>query len=125
MKKIIFAIAAALTIIAVTAADLTLGWQPSPDDTGTNSVTYAVYRANGTSTNFTQVTNVGNKLTYTFTNIAPGLYRFYVSAFDVWNTESSPSNIATVPAPITPRPPSQPILYVIAGNKTNIVNLGQ
>jgi predicted phage tail protein len=126
MKKKLLALVAIVALaVNVIAANLTLAWNPSPDDTGTNFVTYAIYQANGTSTNFTVVTNVGNKTTYTFTNIAPGAYKFYITALDVWNTQSDPSNTAAVPAPITPRPPSQPILYVIVGNKTNIVNLGQ
>lgn len=110
-------IAAALTVLA---NPLTLQWSPSPDDKGTNFVTYAVYQANGATAPFVNVGNVGTNLTYT-TNITPGLYRFYVTAVNFWNVESDPSNIASTPSTNAVAPPTQPILYVVVGSKTNIV----
>jgi hypothetical protein len=125
MKKKLLSLAAlALITLAIRAANLTLVWDPSPDDAGTNYVRYAVYQATGTNA-FTNVVNVGTNRTYTFTNITPGLYRFYVTAQDIWTNESGPSNTLLIPGPIIPRPPQQPILYVLIGSKTNIISLGQ
>lgn len=123
-KKLLLLAALALITLAIRAANLSLTWDPSPNDTGTNYIKYVVYQATGTNA-FTNSINVGTNRVCTFTNIAPGLYRFYVTAQDVWTNESQPSNTLLIPAPITPLPPVQPILYVIVGSKTNIISLGQ
>lgn len=109
-----------VTALTVLANPITLQWSPSPEDKGTNFITYVVYQANGPTAPFASVGNVGTNLTYT-TNIAPGLYRFYITAANFWNVESDPSNIASTPSTNAVAPPTQPILYVVVGSKTNIV----
>lgn len=122
MKKILSFAAVALIALTIHAANLTLTWTISPDDKGTNYITYNVYQAVGTNA----FTNIAPRLStnvFAMTNINPGLYRFYVTASDIWTNESVPSNTLTVPGPIIPAAPAQPILYVILGSKTNIVSL--
>lgn len=118
-KKLVAFVAVAALIVSTFATPLTFTWDRSPEDQGTNNVTYAVYQATGTNA-FVKIANTSTNVTLS-TNIAPGLYRFYVVAIDFWGIESDPSNTLATPDPKKPTSPKQPILYVIVGSRTNIV----
>jgi predicted phage tail protein len=117
MKKLISVVA--LFALVVSTLGLTVSWRagdPAEQITG-----YRVYMAQGQSP-FEFVGTATNGTSYTITNINPGVYRFYVTALNVWNEESDPSATA-----ITPPPPSgvqAKAVYVVVGSKTNaIINL--
>jgi hypothetical protein len=113
MKKIILsAIAGLFAVASAVAADVTLAWDPSP--TNELVTAYVVYQATGTSTNFTPVLTVVNTnftvaATATVTNLTPGVYKFYVTAKNIWNLESVPSNTVQTPA----AKPSAPVFLLI------------
>jgi fibronectin type 3 domain-containing protein len=117
MKKFV-AVIALLALVASTFG-LTVSWKANdPAEKVTN---YRVYWAQG-SAPFTFLADTGTNTSYTITNAAPGVYRFYVTAWNFWNLESDPSDIASTPPPATS--PKMKMLYVIIGTKTNaIINL--
>lgn len=103
MKKFIASIvAAALCLAAVItphagAANFQLTW------TDTNTPAYQVtgynlYMAVNTNAfqNAASVTNTGGTLAVTVTNLSPNLYKFYVTATNVWG-ESTPSMTVSTP----------------------------
>lgn len=117
MKKLI----ALVALLALTASTfgLTVLW--SPNDPSEQIVHYRVYWAQGIAP-FQFLADTGTATSYTITNAAPGVYRFYVTAINFWSQESDPSVTVSTPPPATT--PKMKMLYVIVGSKTNtIINL--
>ena len=104
MRKIIASIGVAVLFLAAIvtqefarAANFQLTW------TDTNSPAYQVTGYNlymGVNTNAfalaTSVTNSGTNLSAIVTNLSPNLYKFYVTATNVWG-ESAPSMTVQTP----------------------------
>lgn len=88
-----------LFAMAVIAADFRLTWTdtnaPAVQVTG-----YNLYSAVGTNAVFTVLTSITNSgpanLTAVVTNLTPNLYKFYVTATNVWG-ESAPSMTVQTP----------------------------
>jgi hypothetical protein len=80
----------------VQAADVILSW---PANAASDQVkNYYVYQATGSGA-FSKVVTNGVATTVTLTGIAPGAYRFYITAANAWGVESTPSSqIGTPPA---------------------------
>lgn len=90
MKKLI---ALLLTAATLSAAELTLEWDPSPSKEMVEH--YKLYcSTNGTG--FFPLAKTTNTFV-TFTNFTPGGYEFYVVAENFWG-ESPKSNILSTPA---------------------------
>ena len=67
---------------------------------------YNVYRADSGSNTFTNINSASTE-TYTDQGISNGLtYQYYVTSVDNTNTESIPSNTASVSVPFVPFPPT-------------------
>jgi predicted phage tail protein len=117
MKKLISVIA--LCALAASALGLTVSWKPA--DPNEQITGYRVYiaQANG---EFQYLGTTTNGTTYTITNINPGVYRFHVTALNLWNMESDPSLVVT--SPPAPSAVQTKVVYVLVGSKTNtIINL--
>jgi predicted phage tail protein len=115
-KKLITAVA--LVAIALSASALTISWDAN--SASENVTKYHIFMAtnNGQFSKIASVTNT----TYTITNIAPGVYKFYLMAENFWGLSSAPS--VTNGTPVQASAPAVPVLYVIVGNQTNsIINL--
>jgi hypothetical protein len=118
MKKCI-ALVALLALAVSSTFGLTVLW--SPNDPSEQITNYRVYWAQGIAP-FQFLADTGTNTSYTITNAAPGVYRFYVTAINFWSLESDPSTIVSTPPPATT--PKMKMLYVIVGSKTNtIINL--
>ncbi len=89
---------ASLEAQAVTS--VTLAWNAN---VSTDNITkYTVYQATGAaSTTFVKVADVTVGTTYVVANLTPGVYKFYVTASNVWG-ESVAGNTVTTPAPASP-----------------------
>ena len=89
---------AGLTVTAITTGSATLSWNaPTTNTDGTPLTDLAGYKVHmGTSSgNYTTVVDIGNVMTYTVSNLAPGTYYFVVTAYDSSSNESSFSNEAS------------------------------
>lgn len=118
MRKIISNVLLVLAIflMAVSAFGFTISWKPNdPSEQVTN---YRVYWSQGQNP-FQMLADTGTNTSYTITNIAPGVYRFYVTARNFWSLESDPSDTVATPPPASS--PKVPMLYVIVGTKTNVI----
>lgn len=113
MKKLF----ALLTLLAFTASTfaLSISWQPNPAEQQISN--YKVYMATGTG-EFTLLANAGTNTAYTLPNLTPGVYRFHVTAENLWGESPAGNTVTTPPAPGSP---VKTVLYVIVGGKTNIV----
>lgn len=117
MKKLIAVVA--LLALVVSNSALTVLWDAN--DPSEQIVNYRVYWAQGTGP-FQFLADTGTATSYTLTNAAPGVYRFYITARNFWTIESDPSAVMSTPPP--PTSPKLKMLYVIIGTKTNaIINL--
>jgi predicted phage tail protein len=100
MKKILVSIAALCVGLsfnaAAQAANITLAWDANL--AAENIIKYTVYQAVGPTGSFVKVSDT-TSTTLLIPNLTPGLYRFQVTASNVW-AESAPSNI--VQTPVTP-----------------------
>ncbi len=104
-------IALAVFLAAACAAfggstNINLTWDPSPDDTGTNGVSYRLYWGTGSAartyhTNF----GIGTGPTYAFLVTGLGTNRFALTAVSLGGIESDKSDEFVV-AVIKPRPPA-------------------
>jgi hypothetical protein len=97
MKK--WLILGLVTVVFVAQAitfDLTLAW--NPNSAGDQVTSYSVYRADGFSGVFSKVVDVvpSEAPAYTFPGLSMGVYRFKVTANNVWG-ESDPSNEVNTP----------------------------
>jgi len=102
MKKFLLAALASMAL-SLKAADVQLGWDPNPPS---DQVTgYKFYLAPGATNAFALYTTTTNT-TVTVTNLTPGVYRFQVTAINVWNKESPASNVIQTP----PGQPTTPVL---------------
>lgn len=83
----------AVQIFAQSTFNLPLTWDLNP--TTESVLKYSVYQANGPTGTFVKVLDVTTNHA-TIPNLTPGMYRFYVTASNVWG-ESGPSNIVQTP----------------------------
>lgn len=85
------------TLPPPTEHTVTLTWNAS---TSSDVASYNVYRATGTSTNYTEIATGIVNLTYTDTNVTDGTtYNYVVTAVDSSGDQSSDSNSATATIP--------------------------
>jgi hypothetical protein len=102
---LLFAVAGSLLCVgssdsfAQNTQNVTLGWNPS---SSTNVAGYRVYYGT-TSGNYTSSTNVGNQLASGISGLQSALtYFFVVTAYDISNRESLPSNEVSYQIPAEP-----------------------
>lgn len=121
MKKLLITL---LTAASLKAADVRLGWNPSPTPGVTNYTLYASTNALS-ATNLQSATvkvNVGTNITVTLTDIAPGLWWLTVTAGKD-GIISDPSNILLVDVPSAPIN-LRTVLVQASINLTNWVDVG-
>lgn len=79
-------------------AELNLSWDANPVD---QQATYKVYRKDATANVLVgETTNT----TFKLTGLTPGKYIYFITANNMWNVESLPSNEVSTPAA-----PSKPV----------------
>lgn len=109
-------------------ASVTVAWERSTDDQLTNGITYKVYASQPAFLLTTTNVLAGTNTSVTFTNLAPGTWRFF--GVSVWaNLESLPSNSAYYVVPTNaPSPPGKFAIVYLEQNDiltgTNWNNFG-
>ncbi len=89
-----FALVSALALVlTIHAADIQFGWLASA--TVDPTISYNLYWSTNMTAPFVLYGNTTN-LTITVTNLTPAVYRFYVTATNIWG-ESVPSNMVQTP----------------------------
>ena len=78
--------------LSARAADLLMGWTASPTVDQTLAYNFYMATGGGAFSLYRTTTNT----TLTVTNLTPGVYRFYVTATNMWG-ESIPSNTVQTP----------------------------
>jgi fibronectin type 3 domain-containing protein len=97
MNKLSTMLASLIAVATVMqAANLTVAWNPNPSSD--QVLKYSIYKADGLAGQFTKVADVTAGTSYTFTNIAPGVYRLYVTASNAWGESDASSTLETPPA---------------------------
>jgi hypothetical protein len=114
MKKLISVVA--LLALIVSSSALTVLWDANDPSEGI--INYRVYWAQGTGP-FQFLADTGTVTSYTLTNAAPGVYRFFITARNFWTVESDPSQVASTPP--APTSPKMKMLYIVIGTKTNAI----
>jgi len=109
MKKIITACFLLLAIVTTfQAADVKLIWEaPLGTPTPTlETLRYRIYmgKDGGPITNALLTTT---NLSATITNMAPGNYQLFVKGVNIWDKESLPSNILSLPDDVEPGIPTK------------------
>lgn len=116
MKKLFLAILAVFLFSGVvSAAQVTLGWNPNSE---TDFAGYKVYYGSA-SGGYDNVVDVGNVTTYTVKGLSDGLYYYAVTAYDTSANESGYSNEVSHNPPIG-NPTG--LIIINANNVTVIIN---
>jgi len=99
-----------LRVTGTTASTVSLAWNPSTDNGGTERLRYIVTDSRGFGTLVWHP-----QTTVTITSLNPGAtYQFYVQAEDADYNRSAQSNTVTATLPLDTTPPSAPVLSVTA-----------
>jgi hypothetical protein len=115
MKKLL----ALITLLALTAQTFALSIAWTPNDPGEQISSYKIYMATGTGA--FAVVGTSTTASYTLPTLTPGVYRFHVTAENIWG-EGPTGDILTTPG--APTKVRGSMLYVVVGGKTNsIINI--